>query len=215
MLLTKRLFALAAIIALLVTLPPEGSLAKSSEQHFQVVPFEFDPGHSGIVTAAWVRHLGLPDDTGNQSFGLLLSKNGNSSTFASAGASLRGVRRMTLTELGYDVRNGGHCGAGAPRFNVVTNDGVLHFIGCNSPSPTVSAAPATADGATTGWKRLRWTPAQAFPPISANAKVRSIVIIFDEGVDATGGPDQSGFAVIDNIAVNGVIVDKPGGGGGR
>jgi len=81
-----------------------------------------------------------------------------------------------------DLRTNSHCGAGAPRFNVVTDDGVTHFVGCSSPPPAVTTA-------SQGWKRLRWTPAQAFPPIVGT--VRSIIIVFDEGQDATSvlGPD--------------------------
>jgi len=118
------------------------------------------------------------------------------------------VKGITLTALGYDVRNGGHCGAGAPRFNVVTTDGVTHFIGCTSPPPSVTPAPATADGATMGWQSLRWTNmAAVFPPIAATSTVQSIFIVFDEGVDTP--PDFSGMVVIDNIDVNGVLIGQP------
>ena len=76
-----------------------------------------------------------------------------------------------------------------------------HFIGCASPPPVqVAAGP--------GWTRLRWTPAQAFPAIPPGAIVQSILIIFDEGQDAAGGPDQFGLAVLDNISVNGTIVGQ-------
>jgi hypothetical protein len=36
--------------------------------------------------------------------------------------------------------------------------------------------------------------------------VQRIVIVFDEGQDASGGPDQFGAAILDNIDVNGVLV---------
>src|SRR5437588_8984010 len=84
---------------------------------------------------------GDPKDMRNE--GLLLAKTGPTPNFAAAGARLLGpgVKGVMLTELGYDLRKplaavdprGSHCGAGAPRFNVVTSDGVTHFIGCNSP----------------------------------------------------------------------------------
>ena len=85
---------------------------------------------------------------------------------------------------------------------MVTDDGVTHFVGCSSPPPAVTPA-------SQGWKRLRWTPAQAFPPIVGT--VRSIIIVFDEGQDATSvlGPDTgAGLAVIDNIDVNGQLVGR-------
>jgi hypothetical protein len=111
-------------------------------------------------------------------------KTGPTGNFASAGAELKGVKGTTLTELGYDIRTGSHCGAGAPRFNVVTTDGVLHFLACNSP-------PATVMGASTGWKRLRWNAVlgciAAFPDICS--PVKSISIVFDEGQDQfSAGP---------------------------
>src|SRR4051794_2582494 len=38
-------------------------------------------------------------------------------------ARVTGVEGIQLTELGFDFRTDGHCGAGAPRYNVVTEDG--------------------------------------------------------------------------------------------
>jgi len=142
-------------------------------------------------------------DSHNQ--GLLLAKTGPTGNVASAVAEVSGVQGMILTELGYDIRKpgaaadarGSHCATGAPRFNVVTQDGVTHFVGCNSPLATVTAA-------TTGWLRLRWTSAQLLAAgIATNAQVKSITIVFDEGQDT--GPDNFGLAVLDNIDVNGTL----------
>jgi hypothetical protein len=152
---------------------------------------------------------GDPNDQRNQ--GLLLVKTGPTSNFAAAVAELINVKGITLTELGYDIRKlgataspaGSHCGAGAPRFNVVTIDGMVHFLGCNSPPPTSQTPSAT------GWIRLRWNAvglAAAFPPILPTDVVQRIVIVFDEGQDPSGGPDQFGAAILDNIDVNGVLV---------
>jgi len=58
----------------------------------------------------------------------------------------------------------------------------------------------------TGWVRLRWGPAEAFPPITTS--VQRIVIVFDEGTDASGGPDEFGAAILDNIDVNGTLVGE-------
>jgi hypothetical protein len=154
--------------------------------------------------------VGDPQDTRNQ--GLLLAKTGPTPNLAAAGARLLGpgVKGVVLTELGYDLRKpvapfdprGSHCGAGAPRFNVVTSDGVTHFIGCNSP-------PAMLAGTSNAWIRLRWGAAQlaaAFPAISPGSTVSSIAIIFDEGTDT--GPDNFGMAVLDNIDVNGSLTGR-------
>src|SRR5256885_8959978 len=78
---------------------------------------------------------GDSSDSHNQ--GLLLAKTGPTANFASAGADITGVKGMMLTELGYDIRKpdvsagarGSHCGAGAPRFNITTQDGNTYFIG--------------------------------------------------------------------------------------
>jgi hypothetical protein len=50
--------------------------------------------------------------------------------------------------------------------------------------------------------------AAAFPPISPTDVVKSIAIIFDEGQDASGGPDSFGLAVLDNIDVNGQLIGR-------
>jgi hypothetical protein len=178
--------------------------AQNPHKDFTGTPFEFDPGHTGIVAGDWVKHLGLPQDNDKNRFGLLLSKNGTTPTNASAGLVIHGVKSLHLTELGFDVRNGGHCGAGAPRFNVVTSDGVTRFYGCvygthtpNTPAP--------------GWQRVRFFTNVSYPgapAITAGLTVASISIDFDEGTDI--GADFSGMVVLDNIDVNGVLIGGPG-----
>jgi len=154
--------------------------------------------------------VGDPKDQRNQ--GLLLVKTGPTPNFAAATAELINVKGISLTELGYDIRKSGvdefsplgsHCGAGAPRFDVVLSDGSIRFVGCSSFAtlPVVTAA----SGA---WIRLRWfTPIPAFPtPILATDVVQRIVIVFDEGTDT--GPDFFGAAFLDNIDVNGSRVGR-------
>jgi hypothetical protein len=150
-------------------------------------------------------------DTHNQ--GLLLAKTGPTGNYASATANLTGVKGLAITELGYDLRKpaaaadprGSHCGAGAPRFDIVTTDGTLYFIGCNSPVATVT-------GVGVGWLRLRWggtvplmgyTQGGVLTNITGKT-VTSIDIVFDEGQDTL--PDSFGLAVLDNIDVNGTLV---------
>lgn len=195
--------------------------------------FEFDPGASDLIQGEWLPGIGCPtsvtintlDPSGNlvpsqyhdsgcptgapgdfRKQGLLLAKTGPSANYASSGVELKGAEGEPVKELGYDMRKGGapgsaigsHCGAGAPRFNVVTDFGT-HFVGCASPPGVVMAS-------SSGWTRLRWTPAQAFPPIPPTAPIRSLAIVFDEGQDT--GPDFFGLAVLDNIDVNGVMIGK-------
>ena len=188
----------------------------------KVVPFEFDPNKTYLVRARWLRGTGCPtggtfpdaacpsgDSKDNKNEGLLLVKTGPTTNNGSAGAEVKGVRGITLTELRYDIRKpdplvatGSHCGAGAPRFNVVTSDGTNHFLGCNSP-------PAVVTSFSTGWARLRWNAAglaAAFPSILGTDVVKSIAIVFDEGQDT--GPDFIGLAILDNIDVNGTLVGQ-------
>ena len=159
--------------------------------------FEFDPDHTGIVAAAWVHNLGVSPEGAKGRPGLVLSKNGLTATNASAGIVIEGVRGMTLTELGFDVRLGGHCGAGAPRFNVVTSDQATHFVGCIYGTHFANVP-------TQGWQRVRFTGADAVPAIAAGQTIDSLSIVFDEGTDT--GPDLSGLVVLANIDVNGTIL---------
>jgi hypothetical protein len=166
---------------------------------------------------------GDPSDKSVQ--GLLLAKTGPTANNAAATARLKHVPSH-VTELGYDIRKpgadgpsgarGSHCGAGAPRFDIVTKSGAIYFIGCNSP-------PATTQTAGLGFIRLRWGASTlAFPqsatdmPTALSAlNVKKIVIVFDEGQDAGGAPDQFGAAVLDNIDVNGTLVGRGSRGGGH
>lgn len=218
-----------------VVLDANGNPVSDPNENFhQVKPFVFDPAHTLLVESGWMDGIGCPtnaftfdgstttpftdtacptgDSKDKKNEGLLLVKTGPTTNFAAAGAQLKKVKGITLSELGYDIRKSGgnttsplgsHCGAGAPRFNVVTQDGTTHFLGCNSPTAT------TQTPASTGWIRLRWTTtglAAAFPPIGPTDVVQRIDIIFDEGQDASGGPDMFGAAIIDNIDVNGMLV---------
>ena len=178
----------------------------NSAPAFKADPFEFDPDDTNIIVADWVDHLGLNDAKGDKRQGLLLSKNGETPAFAAAGAEIERVEGITLVNLGFDVRTGGHCGAGAPRFNVVVEIGgtdALFFFGCSSGAK--GNVPGVSPSA--GWKRVRFSNANAFPadgvtpwPGFGNAVVQEMAIIFDEGTDT--GPDFSGMVVLDNILVN-------------
>jgi hypothetical protein len=131
--------------------------------------------------------------------GLLLAKTGPTENFASAFARIVGIKNTAITELGWDIRkfgletklgpSGSHCGGGAPRWNIGTDQGTV-FVGCNS-------SVGDLDGQ--AWIRQRWTFS---PPITAN----SLAILYDEGTDT--GPDFFGAAILDNITINGVIVGK-------
>lgn len=220
-----------------------------NEQFHAVIPHDFDPGHTNLVEAGWLDGLGCVTNgftansnatgtgiSGTTSYsepacpsgdsrdthndGLLLVKTGPTNNFASAEASLKKVKGITLNELGYDIRkfggiaspNGSHCGAGAPRFDVQTSDGFF-FVGCSSPPPTESASGP--------WDRLRWgaggtvvgfMAGAVCPPVCGpvpiTGTVQRIDIVFDEGTDT--GTDFFGAAILDNIDVNGQLVGMGG-----
>ena len=48
----------------------------------------------------------------------------------SSGATIGGLK--TLTAASFDLAPASYCGAGAPRLNVVTSDGDMHFFGCSA-----------------------------------------------------------------------------------
>ena len=176
--------------------------------------------YSDVACDPMLGNLGDPKDQHNE--GLLLVNTGPTVTnFASAGAELHNVKGITLTELGYDIRKygpgthasifGSHCGAGAPRFNILTTTN-FYFLGCSSPPPDTEILG-------NGWIRLRWGspfPLLAYcvtcaPPLNftlqpVTGTVKRIQIVFDEAQDAFGGPDAFGAAILDNIDVNGALV---------
>jgi hypothetical protein len=190
---------------------------------------------SNIVTSAWLRGMGLPDNGGANTTtddlatnpnkrdphtGLLMSKNGPTPDCSSAEARIEGWKKGTvLTELGFDYRNGGHCGAGAPRFDITTTDGFIYFAGCaaglHEPAPQDPLQ----------WTRVRFLAAGAsaclfnvcvFPQLPTNppfvfgtTPVDRIDIVYDEGTDVPillDDPSGIGLAVLDNIDVNGVLI---------
>jgi hypothetical protein len=182
----------------------------------------FVPPAYTTTTTVTYKDLGCPtgDPSDSHNQGLLLVKTGPTNNNAAAVADIKGVKGP-ITELGYDLRKpgtlavasaivdprGSHCGAGAPRFDLTTQDGTTYFIGCNSP-------PAAVTAFSEGWIRLRWGTAGAllaYGPgsvlVNVNTlNVKSISIVFDEGQDT--GPDNFGLAVLDNIDINGTLVGQ-------
>ncbi len=222
--LSASIVAIGGLVALsaFLVLNPFGLRTASSARadNLSAKPWIFvgNPGDCGaaagsnIVTSGWLGGIGLPDMNGggrDPHRGLLLSKNGLTSDCSSAGATINGVRGMAVDAnftLGFDYRNGGHCGGGAPRFNVTydppTGPRASSFVGnCATGTQT----PATQDAE---WTTVRFGAASQFPPIPAGSHIRSIDIVFDEGTDqgGTSDPNGVGLATIDNIFVDGQTI---------
>lgn len=189
--------------AMIITVYLLVSAISGSASAFQVLPVPYDPDDTGIVTAHWVTRQGLPDDIGKANHALFLEKAGSTATNAAGVAIVGGVEGLELTELGFDYMNDGHCGAGAPRFNVILPDGDYFFFGCiyGNPQPSPGA----------GWTRIKWDadegtvfPAGNYSWPGFPVLVKSIAIVMDEGTDV-----GVGWALLDNININGTMVGKP------
>lgn len=175
------------------------------------------PAGARLSHAEWIIGIGLPDNGGpnigadpsdnpsktDNHYGLLLSKNGPDADCSAAGARIVNIGTIIVdaeTTLGFDYRNGLHCGAGAPRFNVTAklgSDTTFHFVGgcANAPS---TPAPQDPDH----WSRVRFNltdPGQTFPTVPVGAKILSISITYDEGTAYPG----AGLAIIDNVYIDG------------
>ena len=205
-----------------------GIAATASAQTYTAAPWTFvgkvaDCGVAGskIATSSWQTGMGLPDngttpnpDGKDPHFGLLLSKNGPTANCSAAGATIQGyVTGTPLETLGFDYRVGGHCGAGAPRFNVTDTLGHSYFVGGCSAG-VHSAAPQDPE-----WARVTFSAADFFPICTEfqcppafvpGTPVASIDIVYDEGTDqgSPSDPTGVGLAVLDNIRINSTVITQ-------
>jgi hypothetical protein len=191
----KRLILASALAFAVSSLHAQSSL--------QLTPFTYDPGNVCDEQAAWI--TGINGLVAGES-AIFLKKGCTTATEAAAGvdviSSLEGGDITALTELNFDVLNGGHCGAGAPRFNVVV-DGTTYFLGCTAGVHTAIDS---------RWTHVEFTAADfAAAGIPTTGTLEDIYIIFDEGTDTpTGGTiGTAGSVVIDNISVNNQVVGSP------
>ena len=202
----KTLLGIA--VALSIALPSSIALAQVGQS-----PFIFDPGLLGGVTAQWSPSIGCdraPNDVLRR--GLVLMKLGDTAEVKSAGTTFSGVNGKSLcgdgATLGFLYQPEGQCSGGAPRYNLTTKDDKSYFIGgCGNAIPT---GPNNAGCLTVSFNVH--DPAQAFPtpvPTSNSATdpacvIKSLSLIMDEGTDL-----GTGFAVVDEFNINGIIVHGP------
>ncbi|PYS76308.1 MAG: hypothetical protein DMF67_10000 [Acidobacteria bacterium] len=178
------------------------SSPQQADEKFKARPGVFDPDHTGAVQAQWISKVGQPDDRGNGAFALYLQKAAPTAANMAAGAIIDGVEGQPADGIyGFDYRNGGQCGAGSPRYNLLATDG-FHFIG-GCANGTQTPAPGAP-----GWTRTTFdasNPAQAFPVVTPGATIISLTLIVDEGTDL--GP---GYIFTDNLNILGQFITKPG-----
>ena len=170
-----------------------------------------DPGGLGEQSfAKWQAHEGEPDAKGSADQALYFQKKVDTPVFAAAFAVIRGLEGRpvsALTKLSWDHRDGGWCGAGAPRWNVgVTDASGDHtvFLGCSAATHSVLNPGWTRDSLVAGDIEA----AIAAAGIDAGATISSLAILFDEGPDILGNP---GFVFLDNITVNTAVWTSPAG----
>jgi len=171
---------------------------------------EEDPQAVGANVAKWAPGEGLPDRDGADKTALYLQKKTGTFTDSGAHAQVTGVEGAIVTELGWDIRNDGHIGFGAPRFSVRTEDGAEYSFSFLAGGIRRPSTPAPADPER--WTRIRFRDEDAHPqtaeqppwPGFGKAKVSEIDIVFDEGID-----QGSGFTYLDNIDINGVLITGP------
>jgi hypothetical protein len=167
--------------------------------------------------ANWKAQAGLPDSTpsGNPNQALYFQKMTTTATIAAGVALIRGLEGQSasvITGLQWYHRVDGHCGAGAPRWNVNLRDSLGNnytvFIGCYA----AAHAPAAAPNDTT-WCVDTFAPAAQITAQTGLAPsmltIRSLAIVFDEGTDnpiaqppgCPVGTSTPGFVYLDNITV--------------
>lgn len=155
--------------------------------------------------ATWHQGEGVPGAE-KSNHALHLEKTGPADPDRNNGAAavIDGVDGLTLTELGFDVRDGAHCAADVPRYEVETDNGTEYYFGCASASSVRTPL--------AGWgTRVRFTDLDAkqqcpqaacipVPFVFGTAKARYIVVRFVLPVAAVGATH------LDNLDVNGTLI---------
>lgn len=177
---------LAASAAVVAIAPAWGAGGGTSD--LKLHPSGFGP-HS---YAAWKAQQGETDSTGGADQALYFQKMTATTTNAAGVAVVDGVAGMSPSDIGqlaFDYRTDGHCGAGAPRWNLTVQNGGQKqtlFFGCAAMTP---------EGSTTDSQHRTWQR-KSVNISNVPGTVVSLAIVFDEGNDV--GP---GFVYLDNIQV--------------
>jgi hypothetical protein len=200
-------FFVAASVAAVGLVLAGGAVAGSS--------YNLHPSGFGTHSyAAWKAQQGTPDDTGNANQALYFQKMTTTPTVAAGVAVVTGVEGLPaseLTGLSWWHREDGHCGAGAPRWNIGVKDtsGNTHtvFLGCNAAQ---HAEAGSFSGH--GWCMDTLPEGTIQSALGPNAAtITGLAIVFDEGNDTANPPPApcnqetlapGGFVYLDNIEVD-------------
>jgi hypothetical protein len=158
--------------------------------------------------AAWKAQEGRTDDRGDGDHALYFQKMVPTPVIAAGVAVIRGLQEQpasVITGLSWEHRMDGHCGAGAPRWNIGVRDASGHrytvFLGCAAAAHTE----AGTDDAGRNWIRDSYPGpaveaailAQTGAAATSDLTITGLAIVFDEGNDL-GFP---GYVHLDNITV--------------
>ena len=114
--------------------------------------------------AAWKSQQGLPDSKGNGNFALYLQKLTATATNAAGFAVITGLEGQAVSVLtdptsvlSWESRDDGHCGNGAPRWDIFITganpaNSYTVFLGCNEASGAVQSR-----GSESGWTLDAWS----------------------------------------------------------
>ncbi len=208
--LTKKAAAAVGIFGLVAAAAAGSFAAPPPPPAFGLQPFEFvgTVANCGVAGTDTVTAK-CDNTTGNPSPSIFLQKLGATSNCAAAGVDiitpLEGQAVSNVTELNFDYKNGGHCGAGAPRFNLELNSSSNAFLGCNSVL-------GTRTDLGNGWTHVEFSTADIAAAVDTAGglptdTLTDLYIIFDEGTYT--GPDFTGTVNIDNISFNNQVVGSP------
>lgn len=187
-----------ALAIFAVTLIAASHTVKGDPKHPVLHPSGFGM-HS---YAAWKAQQGLTDSSGAKNQALYFQKDTLTANFAAGVATIDGFEGTPTSELGelaFWYRKDGHCGAGAPRFNVRVEvaPGAPRqtiFFGCNSGMVATSTA---LDSQGRLWERRSTGNLLTVLPAGT---VTSLAIIYDEGEEF-----PPGFVYLDNVQVGSKI----------
>lgn len=178
-----RRLALAATLALVL---PAAAFAGTYTLH--------PNGFGEHSYSAWRGSEGLPDSTGSKEQALYFQKFTTTPTFAAGVAVFKGFEGEPTTvasDLQFKWRMDGHCGAGAPRFNVRIQTAIgplTYFVGCAG----MASGPTTVDDHGRSWQEKSFVG--DLPP----GTIISLSLVFDEGTDV-----GQGFVFLDDIRAGG------------
>jgi len=155
--------------------------------------------------SAWKGGEGLRDSTGAKNQALYFQKNTSTVTEAAGVAVFKGVEGLSTVDLGdlsFFYRTDGHCGGGAPRFNLRVDTGVgtqTYFFACNSEMTPTGRVLSAPNGRT-------YVEKHTGLPLPTGTVV-SLSLVFDEGNDVGRCNDISALlggescVYLDNITV--------------